>query len=454
MKSKVVSVLVVFAVLVVTLGFGCAPTEAPVTPTPEETMGPPIKVGVIGAMEGMTGQNMWMGAGMAVNEINEAGGVNVGGVQRPFELVKIDNNEMVSITDAVLAVERAIEVDKIDILIGGYRSESILAMGDVTAANKMIYIHGGASPQLTSRLADDWDTYKYNFRNHTNIMLAAVPVQAGLKQGIDALKEQLGIDEVKVAVLAEQALWNEPLIGLAPSWIEEAGGTYVDVWRPSGTATDLTPELGAIAAAGTHLVYIMVGGGACVPFQKLWHELQLPFAQIGLNNEAMSGGFREACGGTAADYAYTYAPMARVAITPISIPFWDGFTELYGNAPSEEAVENYGSMYALLDAIEIAGTVDDPEALRMALEEIETVTPQGIMKYYGKDMVAPEGSIGASLCGPHDKVFGPGYFTTVNIQWQNGKQETVWPDGWAGIEYEGTKGFQIPPWTIEYWKGK
>ncbi len=84
-----------------------------------------IKIGVIGPMKYVQGQSHWNGALMAADEINAKGGVQVGGERMKIELVKADSNESNSITDAANAMERLISRDKVDFVVGGFRSEAV-----------------------------------------------------------------------------------------------------------------------------------------------------------------------------------------------------------------------------------------------------------------------------------------------------------------------------------------
>ncbi|MDI6822756.1 MAG: ABC transporter substrate-binding protein, partial [Bacillota bacterium] len=101
-----VAVILVGSLLM--LSAGCRPQQA------EEKK--VIRVGVAGPMQFIHGKHHWLGAEMAREEINGAGGVKIGGEQYTIELVKVDTNELLSVDDAANAVEKAITVDKVDFL--------------------------------------------------------------------------------------------------------------------------------------------------------------------------------------------------------------------------------------------------------------------------------------------------------------------------------------------------
>jgi branched-chain amino acid transport system substrate-binding protein len=58
----------------------------------------------------------------------------------------------------------------------------------------------------------------------------------------------------------------------------------------------------------------------------------------------------------------------------------------------------------------------------------------------------------------HDLKWGPGYLTSLGVQWQDGKLKAVWPLKWKAAEgvpeitYKGVVSYKIPPWVIEKYK--
>jgi len=58
----------------------------------------------------------------------------------------------------------------------------------------------------------------------------------------------------------------------------------------------------------------------------------------------------------------------------------------------------------------------------------------------------------------HDVRWGPGYVTTIGVQWQDGALKGVWPNQWKAtpeapeITYKGIVPYKIPPWVIETYK--
>src|SRR4030042_5164921 len=86
-----------------------------------------IKIGVIGPMNFVQRKGHWNGATLAAEEINAQGGIQVGNKKMKIELVKADSNEFINLTDATNAMERLMTQSKVDFVVGGSRSEAVLA---------------------------------------------------------------------------------------------------------------------------------------------------------------------------------------------------------------------------------------------------------------------------------------------------------------------------------------
>jgi len=124
-----------------------------------------IKIAILGPMSFVQGENHWAGAEMARDEINKGGGINVGGKRMQVELIRADTNEIQSVPDATNAVERVITRDKVDFLIGGFRSEAVLAMQEVAMDSKKIFLGvGAAHSKLGLNVEQNYERYKYWFR--------------------------------------------------------------------------------------------------------------------------------------------------------------------------------------------------------------------------------------------------------------------------------------------------
>lgn len=395
----------------------------------------PIKVGIAGPMAFVQGEGHWNGALMAMDEINAKGGIPVGKTRRPIELVKIDTNEFLSLTDAANSIERAISRDRVDFLIGGFRTEAVLAMQDIAMDNKKIFLGAGAAhPELCLRVAKDYGRYKYWFRvtpiNSFHLIQANMLM---LGMVAERIARELKIPKIKVALIAEKAVWADPFEGILKDNLPKMGMELAGVWRPSPVATDVTAELSAIQRSGAHIIFQVFSASVGIPFAKQWGELKIPAAPVGINVEAQKDGFWAATGGKG-NYVMTQNTYARVKMTEFTIPFFDAYMKRFKQAPTYTAGVRE-AILILASAIEKAGTLD-PDKLVSELEKTDMRGAAGRL-VFDKN---------------HDVVWGPGFTTSIATQWQDGEDKCVWPWGWEGITYEGSVPYRIPPWMVEHYR--
>jgi branched-chain amino acid transport system substrate-binding protein len=431
LKSKrgVLTVVIVLAMLVsMSLG-GCAKK---VDPTPAA---PTIRVGIAGPMTFIHGEHMMKSATMAMEEINAKGGVLVDGEKRLIELVSVETNEILNVPDAANAIERAISVDKVDFLLGGFRTEAVLGMQDVAADNETIFIiTGSGHPQLTTRVGENYEKYKYFFRtnpmNSTNMARATFLI---LHEIATVIREDLGFAKPKVAILGEAAVWVDPIIAASEVQMPNMGLELVGVWRPSANATDLTAELTAIREAGAHIIFTVMSGPVGGPFARQYEELKVPAAVAGINVDSMGGKFWQTTGGLG-NFVSTLNLVGRVETSEHAIDFFDRFMAKYNEIPVY-TVATYDALNLLVAAIERAGTMDN-DAIITELEKTDVPAIGGRIVFTDE----------------HDVTWGPGYVTGLGTQWQDGELKVFWPNGWEGMKYEGTVRYKLAPWVIEHWK--
>ncbi len=395
----------------------------------------PIKIGVAGPMSFTQGEGHWNGATLAAMEINEKGGVMVGGTKRPIELIKVDTNEFISIPDATNAMELAISRHNVDFLVGGFRSEAVLVMQDIAMDNKKIFIGcGAAHPKLCTRVTKDYDRYKYWFRLtpiNSTFLGKVVFIQLGTVAAM--MKKGLGVKDLSVAIIAEKAAWNEPIVAAAKKFLPKMGMKVAGVWRPSPVAKDVTAELGAIERSKANIIFTSFSASVGIPFAKQYGELKIAAPVVGINVEAQKDGFWKATGGKG-NYAMTLNTYAKVKITDLTIPFYEKYLKTFGEAPNYTA-GTYDAVYLLAKAAEKAGTINS-DAVVKVLEKIKDVSTAGVVVFDKS----------------HDVTWGPGYVTSLGTQWQDGKNMCVWPYKWKGVTYEGTVPIKFAPWVIKRYK--
>ncbi len=408
-----------------------------------------IKIGVIGPMKFVQGIGHWNGATMAAEEINAKGGIQVGPKKMKVELVQADSNEFLSIPDATTAMERLITRDKVHFIVGGFRTEAVLAMQDIAMENKKIFIGvGAAHDELCLRVARDYKIYKYWFRGspfNSSFLGRTSFIHLGTVGAI--LRGSLNIPKVKVAIAAEKAEWTEPMIKASETAIPGMGMEVVGVWRPSAVATDVTAELSAIQRSEAHIIFTIFSASVGIPFARQAGELKIPAVQVGINVEAQKDGFWAATRGMG-NYVATLNTYARgVESNELTKAFVDAYVKRFGETPTYTADTYSAIVYGLAPTIEQAGTLD-PDKIVSILEERVYKTASGTVKYM-KD------AQGRHL---HELTWGPGYLTALGVQWQDGELKAWWPNKWKltpeapEITYKGVVPYKIPPWMVEKYK--
>jgi branched-chain amino acid transport system substrate-binding protein len=371
----------------------------------------PIKIGVIGPFKLTPGRDIEEAAKLAVEEINAAGGV----LGRKIELVFSETEQ--NPEKGKTAVERLLFVDKVDAIIGEHRSEVALAVQPIIVENKKIFLSTGtASPLLSERVLKEYDKYKYYFRTFLNSNQMAEHM---IKQLADMMEVQ---KKDKVAVIAETAVWVEPIVESLKTTL---GPKLVAVERVSTNAKDLSVELSRVQSSNAQVVFAILAADAGLPFARQWADRQIPALVTGYTVMAQSDRFWEQTEGRAQGFM-TWKHGVRAPISPKTIPYWDRFAKKYGHVPGAYTnFATYDGVYILVDAIKRTGGLD-ADKLVTALEATDYVGVAGRIKFSKR----------------HDPEAGAEFVPFTYIQWNKGEIVTVWPPAMKTGEF-------VPPTWVK-----
>jgi branched-chain amino acid transport system substrate-binding protein len=376
-----------------------------------------IKIAILGPMAFVQGENHWAGAEMARDEINKAGGINVGGKRMQVELIRADTNEMSSVPDATNAIERVITRDKVDFLIGGFRSEAVIAMQEVAMDYKKLFLGAGAADvKLGDNVEKDYNRYKYWFRftptKAPDLFRTLVAVTNSVA---DQVRQSAKREQLKVALVAEKALWTEGIVKALQGTLPKMKMEIVGTWQPSAVATDVTAELAAIERAEADIVFTLLSGPVGISLARQMGERNMRAVAFGINVEGQKDEFWNAAAGKA-NYASTLDTYADIEITPKTIGFVRAFRERYRKAPTYNAA-TYDAIMLLKTVIEQEGTMN-ADRLVAAIEKIEHVGTGGVQTFDKK----------------HDLVWAVGKTAGIAVQWQDGKKVAFWPPNVKGVQ--------------------
>lgn len=381
-----------------------------------------IKFAILGPMAFVQGENHWAGAEMARDEINKAGGIAVGGKKMQVELIRADTNEVQSVPDATNATERVISRDKADFLIGGFRSEAVLAMQEIAMDSKKIFLGAGAADaRLGENVEKNYDRYKYWFRvtptKSPDLFRSLVAILGSIG---DQMRQSLKKDQPKVAIVAEKTAWTEPIMKALQATLPKMKMEVVGTWQPSAVATDVTAELSAIERAGADIVFTVISGPVGISLGRQMGERNMKAVAFGINVEAQKDEFWAATAGKG-NFVSTLDTYSEVEMTPKTVPFVRAFKERYKKAPTYTAA-TYDAIMMLKAAIEQAGTTD-ADKLVPVLEKMEHVGTAAV----------------ASWDKRHDLIWAVGKTAGIGVQWQDGKKVPFWPP-----EVKGMQPFKMP----------
>jgi len=463
---------------------------------------PPITFAIAGPMTELQGEHHWWGAELARDEINAGTGVNVGGVYHKVALVQVDTNEMTGTPDkGVNALE--VVIDDVDFVLGGFRSDCVVAYREVAMDAKKVFMDCGAARAfLQYSVVEDYDRYKYFLRTAPynemflvkSLLKMTTPIATMLKDTLigsgDAVTEDYRVSEdgkLRVAILMDDALWCAQIVATAQSVLPHLGFTVVGTWRVAPRGTNITTELSQIAAAKPHIIFTGFSSSIGDIYSMQKAALGIPAMTIGINVPGQVRGHWANTEGKCNGEIMLDTWAEGLQNTAKTTAFFSAFVAKTGEYPLYTAV-TYDAIYSLKEAIEAVSAahgwddiadVVDPANIDALIQYFETspyTATSGKIAYYPMPELDLGGGVYALsetqvrtlypssatydqadwLCaasgGPHiahDLVYGPGYATGIGSQWQDGKKVGVWPID-LGDDYDAALTDQYGCWNFEY----
>jgi len=392
-------------------------------PATVRAAGEPIKIGIIAETSTLPGAAIPKAAQMAADAINATGGV--GG--RPIHLIVYDDH--ISAVDAVRAFQRLTNQDKVVMVIGSWISEVALALEPWSARLKMPYTTpGAASNDISKHVHDDYAHYKYTFHGWLTSYHLAESVSDAAH---DILVDQFHMKTC--VVMSEDAAWTTPLDAGYLEFLPKAGLKVLDHIRFSPDTTDFTPIFNHIEGKKPDAIITGIAHVGVVPTVQ-WKQQRVPIPMFGISAQASSSAFWKdtngACEGIT-DGGDAAGPDS--AITPKTIPFTQAYQKRFGLLPAYCGYTSNDLVHIIADAITRAGGSTDPDKLVTALEATDYVGTIGRIKFYGRQDRFT-----------HAMEYGPNLVPTVMIQWQNGKQVTIWPKKFATAQVKFPAFVKLP----------
>jgi len=332
-----------------------------------------IKIGVNAELTGgvpVVGESCKNAAELAVKEINDAGGLEVGGRKYTIELMIEDDEDK---AESAAAAAQKLATAGVLAMIGPNASRNAIPAAEVAESSKMPMISPWSTNPKTTLDAQTNNPKKYVFRAAFIDDFQGV---VAAKFAIDQLKTQ------KPAVLYDVASeYNKGIAEVYKRTLEDNGLTVVAFETYTTGDKDFSSQLTKIQQSGADSLFL----------PNYYSEVPLQVQQarrLGYTGDILgsdSWGSAELitlCGADCEGLFFTTHYAADIA-TPKAQAFIKAYEAAYGKTPDDVAALTYDSFGMLFQAIQAAGKVDR-EAVRDAIASItsyEGVT--GNMQFKG-----------------------------------------------------------------------
>lgn len=164
-----------------------------------------IKIGVISPFTGDAaayGEVVKNAAGLVIDDINQKGGIDGKKVEAIYEDTKCNGK------DALTAVTKLIDLDKVNFIVGGMCSSEVLGALPKTERHKVIFLGLGSSPEITGKgkyFFRTWPSDAMSSKEIANLIQSKYKTAAIITEKTDytvaveqSLKDNLTSKEVKL----------------------------------------------------------------------------------------------------------------------------------------------------------------------------------------------------------------------------------------------------------------
>lgn len=390
-----------------------------------------IKIGVCADLDNFGGRTVWQEVVLAAEQVNANGGV----LGKNFEVVAEDDDSESGLFDISLATNaltRLITVDEADFIVNSGRGGFSLIYQEIVSQHNKILLDGTAPfDELTQKVLEDYDKYKYYFR-------VGIPNSTSLDKGVTdtflTFREHTGLNKVAILFQEYMSGVNDIIEGISDSLTDvEFDVVYTAII--SLDTVDFTSYFAVAEAAGAEITYCVFVTPAGLSFVKEYSNRQSPMILFGtIDSVSESEGWELADGDCEYITVGMYPPRANYPLTSKTIPFRDAYLSRWNNTRLGSGAFFDAVRYILPDAIERAGTIET-DAVIEALEatSIETSLARNFKFTTDHDILIGE--------NPNDP--DNDYYIAIYFQWQDGNLVPVYP---KKIMEEAGATFMFPDW--------
>ena len=319
-----------------------------------------IKIGVIAELTGdipAVGASCKKAAEMAVAEVNDAGGIQLGDKKYKIKLIIEDNAGKAD--QSASAAQKLITQQNVTAIVGPNASRYALPAAEIAESGKVVLITPWSTAPKATLDSKTNASKKYVFRA---CFIDPFQGRVVAKFALDNLQLK------KAAVLYDVASeYNKGIAEIFKQVYEQSGGKVVAFETYTTNDKDFSSQLTKIKQAAPEVIFLP-NYYSEVPLQiQQAKRLGITVPFIGADAWG-SEELVKLCGKDCNDY-YFSTHYAADAATDTTKKFIAGFKAKYGTTPDDVAALTYDSFGLLLQALKTAGK-NDRQAVRDALAKI------------------------------------------------------------------------------------
>ena len=281
--------------------------------------------GFLGALGGWA----QLGIQMAAAEINAAGGV----LSRQISVLSEDS---INPDNAATKAQRMLDRDGVSLLMGEISSASALAISQVAARNKRLYMALG--PRSDTLRGKSCNRYMFCTDIPNTVMVNAV--------GTALLREGM-VKGKKFHTLTADYVFGHDLLRAAKAFFAANGATLTGDELVATDVTDFSPYLLKIRQAQPDVVCLNLAGNQVTNFVKQYSEFGLSYPTVGFNlntADAWAAGKGNLSGTWPTVWYHTLE-------TPGSKAFVEAFRKKHGKPPENHAWIQYIALKLVAQAM-------------------------------------------------------------------------------------------------------
>jgi len=357
-----------------------------------------IRIGLVASLTGVSadvGTDMKRASILAVDEINEKGGVYVKEYNAKLKIKLIEGDDRTNPQEGVTCVKKLILEDNVDVLVGGFSSAVTYASQVPAIENKVPFVITGASSSLVTRRTDKDTSYMFHYCTITDDYSTTI-----VKFFAETMKPKVAPNRnFKLAILYQDSPYGQGCYQSSVDYIK-AKNLPMDIVASEKFKMgdmDFHTQLTKIAAAKPDAVYhagFVADTAEAIKEGLVDIGLKTVYIAVECCEDPNYYGLMEKIGPVVDRQLLEskFGPFAGHYSNAVDA-YKEVYTKRWGIAPGMMGADTYDAIYLVALAIENAGTLDKAK-VRDAIEKIEM--PQklimmqgGVVKFDKNHEIAP-----------------------------------------------------------------